>query len=282
MQLSLIQIPYDSGQFNKRMGCGPIHLIEDGLMDWLKSKGHEVQLHEVRLPEEFLSETGAVKNIQGQAKQIIEANIKEGSFPIILSGNCNYAAFGTMSALPQNKTGVLWFDAHGDFNSPETSSSGFFDGMALNVLTGNSWKALSESMNGFKIVDEENVILIGARDLDKEEEILLNKSKIKRINTEDIRNKSNEIFADKFFQPLSEKVQQIYLHIDLDVIDKDEFKANQFAASGGLKINELTKIIKAAKLNFKIAALSLAAYEPGCDKSQIANEVVHEIIETVI
>ncbi len=53
MQLSLIQIPYDSGQFNKRMGCGPIHLIEEGLMDWLKSKGHEVQVNEVRLPEEF-------------------------------------------------------------------------------------------------------------------------------------------------------------------------------------------------------------------------------------
>ena len=211
MNLSLIQIPYDSGQFNKRMGCGPIHLIEDGLMNWLKSKGHEVQLNEVRLPEEFLSETGAVKNIQSQAKQIIEANIKEGFFPIILAGNCNYAAFGTMSALPQNKTGVLWFDAHGDFNSPETSSSGFFDGMALNVLTGNSWNAFSESMNGFKIVDEENVILIGARDLDKEEEILLNKSKIKRINTEDIRNNSIENIAEKFFQPLSKKVEQVYL-----------------------------------------------------------------------
>ncbi len=229
----------------------------------------------------FYPETGAVKNIQNQAKQIIEANIKEGFFPIILSGNCNYAAFGTMSALPQNKTGVLWFDAHGDFNSPETSSSGFFDGMALNVLTGNSWKALSESMNGFKIVDEENVILIGARDLDKEEEILLNKSKIKRINTEDIRNKSTEIIAEKFFHPLSEKVQQIYLHIDLDVIDKDEFKANQFAASGGLKINELTKIIKAAKLNFKIAAVAFTAYEPGYDKSQIANDFVREIIGAI-
>ncbi len=104
--------------------------------------------------------------------------LKKAFFPIILAGNCNYAAFGTMSALPQNKTGVLWFDAHGDFNSRRNFIFRFFDGMALNVLTGNSWNAFSESMNGFKIIDEENVILIGARDLDKEEEILLNKSKI--------------------------------------------------------------------------------------------------------
>ena len=148
-----------------------------------------------------------LKNIQSQVKQIVETNIKEGFFPILLAGNCNYAAFGTMSALQQNKTGVLWFDAHGDFNSPETSSSGFFDGMALNVLTGNSWKALSESMNGFKFIDEENVILIGARDLDKEEEILLNKSKIIRINTEDIRKNSIEkllkISSSRFQKKLS-------------------------------------------------------------------------------
>ena len=68
MQLSLIQIPYDSGQFNKRMGCGPIHLIEQGLVNWLKSKGHEVQLNEVRLPEEFLSETGAAKKYSKPGK----------------------------------------------------------------------------------------------------------------------------------------------------------------------------------------------------------------------
>ncbi len=187
-----------------------------------------------------------------------------------------------MSALPQNKTGVLWFDAHGDFNSPETSSSGFFDGMALNVLTGNSWKALSESMNGFKIINEENVILIGARDLDKEEEILLNKSKIKRINTEDIRNNSIENIAEKFFKPLSKKVEQVYLHIDLDVLDKDEFKANQFAASNGLKLTDLLEIIKAAKQNFKIAAAAFTAYEPGHDSSEKANEVVHKTIEAII
>ena len=72
------------------------------------------------------------------------------------------------------------------------------------------------------------------------------------------------------------------MHIDLDVLDKDEFKANQFAAPNGLTINELTEIIKAVKQNFKIAAAAFTAYEPGHDSSEKANEVVHEIIEAII
>ncbi len=72
------------------------------------------------------------------------------------------------------------------------------------------------------------------------------------------------------------------MHIDLDVLDKDEFKANQFAAPNGLTLNKLTEIIKAVKQNFKIAAIAFTAFEPGHDSSEKANEVVHKIIDLVL
>jgi arginase len=264
MKISIIQIPYDSGQFNQRMGSGPLHLTNQGIVNWLKSSGHDVQLIEVRLPEEFIFEIGAVKYVHGQVKRIVKENLEQDCFPLILAGNCNYAALGTTSALG-SKAGVIWFDAHGDFNTPETSPSGFFDGMALSVLTGNSWHAIRKSMEGFKYIPEEQVFLIGARDFDAEEEVLLKKSKITRINAKDIRKKSDGKIST-LFQPLANKMEQVYLHIDLDVLDNSEFKANQFAAPNGLKLNEFLDIIVAIKTTFKITAASFTTYDPCFDK----------------
>jgi arginase len=280
MKISIIQIPYDSGQFNQRMGRGPLHLTNQGIVNSLKSDGHDTQLFEVRLPKEFMFEVGAVKYIQERVKEIFKENSAEGCFPLILAGNCNYASFGTMSALKAN-TGVTWFDAHGDFNTPETSASGFFDGMALSVLTGNSWHALQKSMGDFRPVPEENVFLIGARDLDAEETLLLKKSKITLINAEDIRNKPPEKIIN-LFQPLAEKVEQVYVHIDLDVIDNSEFKANHFAVPNGLVLDELLDTISAIKKTFKIAAVSFTAYDPNYDQPAKANHIVKSILSNLI
>ncbi|NIR73199.1 hypothetical protein GWO43_07880 [candidate division KSB1 bacterium] len=120
MKLSILQVPYDSGRFDQRMGSGPLLLTDLGLVNWLKTEGYDVQLTEVRLPDEFMSEVGASKYIHCQIKRIAEVNLREGYLPLILAGNCNYAAFGTLAALQNLKTGIIWLDAHGDFNTPET------------------------------------------------------------------------------------------------------------------------------------------------------------------
>jgi arginase len=277
MRLSVIQVPYDSGQFNMRMGCGPLHLTNEGLVNWFKSEGHIVQFNEVRLPNQFMPEVAASIYIEEQVKHIVEENIRDGALPLVLAGNCNYAAFGITAAIHKNNTGIFWFDAHGDFNTPETSISGFFDGMALSILTGNSWPGLRKSMKGFNPIPEEQVILIGVHDLDAEEEMLLKNSKIKRMDTQGIRNKLAETI-NPIFQHLLKNVESIYIHIDLDVLDKSEFKANQFAAPGGLRLNELITIISEIKRTFKIAAAALTAFDPAYDHELRANDIVRTII----
>jgi arginase len=282
MKLSLIKIPYDSGQFNKRMGCGPMHLTDEGLVNWLSSRGHEVKLFDVHLSDKFMSEVEASIYIQNQVKKIVDLTTKDGFLPIILAGNCNYAAFGTICSLQVLSTGILWFDAHGDFNTPETSNSGFFDGMALSIITGNSWRGLSKSMVDFKSVPEEQVVLIGARELDEEEKILLERSKILRINIEDIRNKSEEIINNSIFHLLSKRVEYIYLHIDLDVLDELDLKANQYPVPNGLKLAELIKILSYVKGIFKIGAVSFTAYDPSCDLQNRANNVIHSLLTCLL
>ena len=88
---------------------------------------------------------------------------------------------GTLGGLGTGPTGVRWFDAHGDFNTPESTLGGFLDGMALAIATGRCWIGLAATVPGFTPVAEENVVLVGARDLDPAEGELLRASRVQHL-----------------------------------------------------------------------------------------------------
>ena len=191
MNLCVVQIPYDSGHFGERMGRGPLHLFEQGLPDLLARRGLQVDVVEIRRSEGFFAELGSAVELQRLTQKAVGRALEAGELPILLTGNCYLAALGAMSALPEGSTGIVWLDAHGDFNTPDTSSSGFFDGMVLAMLTGRCWSGLAASMAGSKSVSDESVVLIGARDLDPEEERLLAESKVTRVLVDDLRGGSS-------------------------------------------------------------------------------------------
>src|SRR5688572_11982903 len=164
--ITLIALPYDSGRFDERMGRGPLHLLRSGLKEHLSTLEPDLEVVEVRLAENFYAEAEALVALQKHAVEAIQESLTRQRRILILSGNCGPAALSAASALDPSRTGVIWFDAHADFNTPETSASGFLDGMALAILTGRCWPVLSARLAGFEPVPETNIILIGARDLD--------------------------------------------------------------------------------------------------------------------
>jgi len=94
--------------------------------------------------------------------------MESASFPVILAGSC-YTAIGTLTGLGPDPVGVFWFDSHGDCNTPETTGSGFLDGMAVATLTGRCWNRLLEDLEGFRPTADHQVCLVGVRDLDEAE-----------------------------------------------------------------------------------------------------------------
>src|SRR5438874_2554288 len=150
--ISLIQLPYDSGRFGERMGRGPIALIESGLVEHLRSLGNEVDVASVRLSEGLHSEANALVELQRLTVPLLRDALSRHARPIILSGNCGPAALSAVAALNQSETATIWFDAHADFNTPETSRSGFLDGMGLAILTGRCWRRLAERFESFQPV----------------------------------------------------------------------------------------------------------------------------------
>ena len=166
---TLIALPYDSGRFDERMGRGPLHLLGSGLQEHIRALEPDLEVVEIRLPENFYAEAAALVALQKLAVEAIRESLARNRRVLILSGNCGPAALSAVSALDPQTTGVIWFDAHADFNTPETSASGFLDGMALSILTGRCWPGLAARFTGFKPIPDGNVVLIGARDFDPAE-----------------------------------------------------------------------------------------------------------------
>lgn len=268
--ICLVELAYDSGRFNERMGAGPVALLESGLAETLQSKGFNVQVMPVRLPPQFYDAGRALVDLQRRAVPIVKDAIDGGELPILLSGNCATAALTAVCAIGPSKAGVVWFDAHGDFNTPETSASGFLDGMALAILVGRCWPRLAERFDGFQIVPEKQIIQIGVRNTDDKEQRNLEKSAITRIGSAELPTLKDTI------QQLSGR--ELYVHVDVDVLDVSEGHANSYACAGGLTVSQLSAALELIRQTSHIAVASITAYDPAADSDGRIGRVIPELI----
>ena len=264
MKIRLIEVPYDSGSRNLRMGQGPFCFVENGVVNDLCNKGIEVQEVVIECQKTFLRESGTTFNLHRSISEQVRIAMSEKAFPLVLAGNCN-STVGAMSGLSSPDCGLIWFDAHGDFNTPETSTTGFLDGMGLAMLTGGCWNSMTASIPGFRPLSEDRVILIGARDFDKVEYTRLKESQITLITWEDIRTKGASKALENSLNTLANKVTDVYIHIDLDVHDTRLAPANLFKSAGGLTPKEVQDAVRIIAQRFSIPGAAVTAYDPDAD-----------------
>ena len=268
--VTLVALPYDSGHFDRRMGAGPLELLGRGLADDLSSRRGDVEIHTIRLPDSLHSEGQALVALQQFAVVKVREAIAKKRRILILSGNCGPAALSAVPALGPRTSGVVWFDAHADFNTPETSASGFLDGMALSILTGRCWRRLAERFDGFEPVEESNVVLVGARALDAAEAAALEQSSITRITPDRLDLLEPAVTA------LAARVANIYVHLDVDVLDEAEGRANSYACGGGLSTDNLIAALELLNQTRQIGAASMTAYDPECDGDGKVRSVIEQ------
>jgi arginase len=270
MHISTIFVPYDSGHRGARMGRGPLHFGEHGVSHRLRTRGHEVSEVTVDVPAAFPTEVGTSFAVYRSLSEQVRAVVAGGGFPLVLAGNCG-SSLGTVSgaraAAPDDASaiGVIWLDAHADFNTAETTTSGFLDGTVLAALTGRGWSALTASIPGFRPVPDAHVVLVGARDLDAGEERLLASSRVMRVEAARMQLGGARAALDPALAELARHVSRVYLHIDLDVHDPAEAQANQYAVPGGVAASTVRELVRVVGERFSIVAAALTAYDPTYD-----------------
>lgn len=258
------------------MGAGPDALIAAGLVDGLAASGHDVRHAAIELPDgAFMPEVQAAFELDRRLASAVAASVERGAFPMVLSGNC-ITSIGTVGGIGETELGAIWFDAHGDLNTPETTPSGFLDGMALAILTGRCWRSLAGTVPRFAPLSDDRVMLVGARDLDPAEERLLSESELTRVPAE----LASRGLPDELSR-LRQRASDIYLHIDLDVLDPSEGNANSYAVPNGLTVAELQTAIQSIAGMFRVRAAALTAYDPAHDENGKACESAMSVLETV-
>lgn len=255
------------------MGAGPAAL-EGPLRTTLQSLGHNVRSTTIEAPDtSWRAEIRTAFDLAAGIAVAVRAARDSQSFPIVLAGNCG-AALGVVAGLGSTPP-VLWFDAHGDFNTPETTIGGFLDGMSVATLTGRCWTQLANAIPGFEPIPENRVWLLGVRDLDPLEFLALSQSAVKRFGPTIVGAGTARAIAPDF------GAQHPYLHIDLDVLDPNECRVNSYQAPAGMSIAKLRDFCAALKTIAPPAALTFSAYDPHVDVDRRGVGAALSIIESL-
>ena len=253
------------------MGRGPAELLErHGLRGELERRGFAATVEEIPESGER-TEIARTFDLDRRLAERVRAARERGAFPLVLAGNC-VSCLGTVAGLDSTDVGVVWFDAHADLDTPDDNRSGFFDVMALSLLTGTGWRALRETIPGFRPVEERNVVLVGVRDLEPYQRERLEASAVNAVGGSPRRGEVASLVDD-----LTQRVRDVYLHVDLDVLDPEEGRANEYAAPGGLSLETVLTTIKLVGEWLVVRAAAIAAYDPEFDEDGKAARAAVEI-----
>jgi arginase len=277
----LFSVPYHSGEREVGMGRGPTALVEGlDLPRVLERRGCEVTLERIDLANGSEPEIARVVELDRRLARGVREGIERGEFPLVLAGNCT-SCLGTCAGIPNHELGVVWFDAHADFDTPEDNLSGFFDVMGLSILTGACWKAMRESIPGFRPVEERNVVLVSVRDLLPYQRSRLETSALHVVSGEEIRRRGLKESLLPALDDLRRRTSDLYLHVDLDSLDPSEGRANPYAAPGGLRLTELEEGIGVVFARFDVRAAAVTAYDPCCDPDGRMARAALRVVETI-
>ncbi|MDO8527321.1 MAG: arginase family protein [Deltaproteobacteria bacterium] len=261
MKINLILVPYHLGRENDDMGKGPLRYLQAGADKKLASLKNEVDIKKIRSASHSKEILDAIARVSLPLAQNVKKTIREGKLPFVLAGNCN-VCLGMLGGLDTTKTGIIWFDAHGDINTPETTLSNYFDGMPLAIAHGRCYKSLRKKIGIEPPLPEAHTLMVGLRDLDPGETKHLKTSPITTIPAEKIKKLGVVRAMEAKIKKFSKHVKSVYLHIDVDVMDLKEAPAVNFPCPGGLTMKEMTEAILLIAKNFHITAVALTNYNP--------------------
>src|SRR5919198_1066916 len=180
-ELRLLASPYHDGLENVDPGRGPTRLLEAAHVSAaLAALPVPVSVETVGPVDAASPEAARVFVLNSRLAERVRSALTDGAFPIVLAGDCN-SCLGTVAGCGPEGLGVVWFDAHDDFDSPDDSRSGSLDAMGLAMLTGRGWPAMRATVPGLTAIAENRVVLAAVRGLEPAQWQRLRSSRIRLV-----------------------------------------------------------------------------------------------------
>lgn len=194
----------------------------------------------------------------------------EGNLPVAIVGDCTFS-IGMLAGLQRESADLtlVWYDAHGDFNTHQTTPSGFIGGMPLAMLCGRGEQTIVDGA-GAKVHPEADVILTDARDLDPGEAEAVAQSNLTHLPN--VANLSSHTLPDK----------PIYVHFDSDVLQLSDLSAVSYPAKGGPSLETIDASLTHLARTGRVAAVSVTMWNPELDKDKQAEPVLMERVERFV
>jgi arginase len=269
-----------------RTSPGPRRMASGGIEQYLAAQRATVRVEEAALTAEEDKEYGGWKRLGyalGHFAEIVQKNERDGYFTVGLLATCPSMP-GLVAGLQRSgpgqapiRIGMLWLDAHPDFNTPETTRSGSLGGMPVAVATGRALHRMRLDAHLDPPLADSEVVMGGVRLTDPLEQELLDKSAIQQVSVDDLRGATPAVFAQ--LDRLSRTTDKIYVHIDMDVLDPREVEGHQNKVPNGPSSEELARLFEMIFTRYAKASAIGFATIPATDSGGLSLAAVNRMIE---
>ena len=282
----IVNVPLDLGASRRGTDAGPSAFRIARLRDAVSRLGYKIS-GETDIPVPMM-ETRQLEDSNARFKdeilsvcvQLAEQTrdiLGSGATPLVIGGD-HSIAMGTVSGVSahcrkeSNKVGLIWFDAHGDMNLPETSPSGNIHGMPLAHLLGYGDPQLSNILGADPAVAPENVALIGIRDIDRVEREFINKSGINAFTMRDIDQLGMSEVSRRALAVVNADTAGFHLSFDLDGCDPEVIPGSGTLVPGGVSYREAHLLLEECASNGRMTSMEIVELNPFLDQANISAE----------
>lgn len=272
-KIGVLGIPYNTGSKGRKLEEGAAAIRKAGIIEALESFSYVMDFNNLKVtlpaPDDTNPKLLRPNQVETLCKALapkIKTIVNPGYLPFIVAGDCSML-MGIIEGLHTlgGRIGLVYLDAHGDFNTPETTPSGIVGGMDVAIAVGKGPERLAGMFGHSPLLSEENVVLFGTRDLDPLEAKALAESKVKVLTRDTIRLLGADKAAAEVLAHLEPKCDCLYLHVDLDVLDESVFSAAGLPVPDGLSRNEFLSISAALAESEKLCCVTMAAFDAAKD-----------------
>lgn len=275
MQIDLIGVPIDLGADRRGVDMGPSAIRYAHIEQKLESLGYTVQdkgnievpiAEMCKINEPKLKYIDCIVPMARRTAGAVATSLQAGHFPLVLGGDHSVALGSIHGAAKVHKLGVLWVDAHADFNTAETTPSGNIHGMPLAALCGLGDPRLTSLWDeSVPVIDPRRVAVIGARDLDPGEKRNLKETGVMVMGMEQIDRLGMMQAMEKALERISRDADGIFLSFDMDSLDPRHAPGVGTPVPGGLTYREAHLICELIAETGKLIGLDLVEVNPILD-----------------